>query len=196
VTATNFNPSPEAICIFDPTSLDKPEEEFAERFGIPVSAAQRILDWHSAEVASSGRGSARSDGETLYRVLSWLMGPGNAQAKTVALCFAADLQTLIGGWSTLSDAAREVGITPAALSKLQIEIQTWLQLPETQWNRTKYRLDKCKKNTKKRVTLERVAQQFRLWMQRSSHQRFTKEQKRLLRSSLNEVVAYAKHLES
>lgn len=185
----------DSLWTFDPSELDSPAEIIADRFGIPIDVARAISQWHDDEVAKvAATVDTRTGGMFLHRVLAWLMGPGDAKAKTVALCFAADLQSLIG-WSTLAEAAEDLGMTSANLSKLQTEIQAWLSLPETQWNKTKYRFQQCKTPHLKEVpTVERVAQGFRRWAQKVDRDALTSEQRAVIRKSLAEITDYVQGL--
>lgn len=185
----------EALLTFDPSDLDSPAEILADQFKIPLDVARAISAWHEQEVAKvAATVDTRTGGVFLHRVLAWLMGPGDAKAKTVALCFAADLQSLIG-WSTLAEAAEDLGMTAANLSKLQTEIQAWLQLPETQWNKTKYRVKACKVPLTKEIpTVERVAHGFRRWAQKVDRDALTPEQRAIIRKSLAEITDYVQGL--
>ena len=178
-----------------PEHLDTPAELLAERFGVSVFTATEILRWHEAEQLLHVEQTASAmGGAHLHRILAWMLGPGDAKAKAVALCFAADLQPLIG-WTTLAEAADELGMTSANLSKLQTEIQAWLELPENQWNKTKFR---CRQHgkpiTKELPTVERVAQSFRRWLQRVDVEALTAEQKALVKRTLSGVVEFAETL--
>lgn len=179
-----------------PEDLDTPAEQLAERFGIPIATAQRMADWHQAELANHvERTSSAASAAHLHRILAWMLGPGDAKAKAVALCFAADLQPLIG-WHNLSEAATDLGMTSANLSKLQTEIQAWLALPETQWNKTKYRFKQSNQPILKEMpTVERVAQSFRRWVQRVDVKKLTADQKERIIASLSEIVLFSQSLE-
>lgn len=185
----------DALWTFDPSELDSPAEILADRFRIPIETARAISQWHESEMAKvAATVDTRTGGMFLHRVLAWLMGPGDAKAKTVALCFAADLQSLIG-WSTLAEAAQDLGMTAANLSKLQTEIQAWLSLPETQWNKTKYRFQQCKAPYLKELpTVERVAQGFRRWVQKIDRKALTAEQKEVVRNTLSEITDFVRDL--
>ena len=179
-----------------PEDLDTPAEQLAERFGVPVATAQRMAEWHQAELANHvERTSSAASAAHLHRILAWMLGPGDAKAKAVALCFAADLQPLIG-WNNLSEAATDLGMTSANLSKLQTEIQAWLALPETQWNKTKYRFKQSNQPILKEMpTVERVAQSFRRWVQRVDVEKLTVDQKERIIGSLAEIVLFSQSLE-
>lgn len=179
-----------------PEDLDTPAEQLAERFGVSVFTAAEILRWHEAEqLLHVERTSSAASAAHLHRILAWMLGPGDAKAKAVALCFAADLQPLIG-WHNLSEAATDLGMTSANLSKLQTEIQAWLALPETQWNKTKYRFKQSNQPILKEMpTVERVAQSFRRWVQRVDVEKLTADQKERIIASLAEIVLFSQGLE-
>ena len=192
-----MQPDPiDATFDWNPELLDTPAETLADRFGVSLATAQRIVEWHEAELASvEDRHSHAASAGHLHRILAWLLGPGDAKAKAVALCFAADLQPLIG-WHNLSDAAADLGTTSANLSKLQTEIQAWLALPETQWNKTKYRFKQSNQPILKEMpTVERVAQSFRRWVQRVDVEKLTADQKGRIIASLSEIVLFSQGLE-
>jgi hypothetical protein len=191
-----MQPDPiDATFVWTPEQLDTPAETLADRFGVSLATAQRIVDWHEAELASveDSHSHAASAGH-LHRILAWLLGPGDAKAKAVALCFAADLQPLIG-WHNLSDAAADLGTTSANLSKLQTEIQAWLALPETQWNKTKYKFQQSNPPILKEMpTVERVAHSFRRWHQRVDVSKLTPDQITRIINSLSEIVRFTQSL--
>jgi hypothetical protein len=185
----------ESLWTFDPATLDTLAEILAEQLRIPLDAAQRVAAWHLARLDEHhAEVDSRAGGVCLHRILAWLLAAGDAKAKTVALCFAADIQGLIG-WDSLAEAAREINTTAANLSKLQTEIQAWLQLPETQWNKTKYRVKACRvPNTKEIPTVERVAQGFRRWVARVNVDAMTSAQKATVRKSLAEITTFVSRL--
>lgn len=181
----------ESLWTFDPATLDTLAEILAEELRLPLDAAQRVAAWHLVRLNEhAATVDSRAGGLFLHRILAWLLAAGDAKAKTVALCFAADIQGLIG-WDSLAEAAREINTTAANLSKLQTEIQAWLQLPETQWNKTKYRVKACKvPNTKEIPTVERVAQGFRRWVARVDVNAMTPAQKATIRRSLADITSF------
>jgi hypothetical protein len=118
--------------IWDPGSLDKPEELLAEELGLTLDQARRVLAWAERQRA----GQERTGNAELIAVirLFWRYG-SNGKMLALALAFAAGLDRQLP-FRSMREAAAASGYTVAALSKLVRNVQDSLGLPRTSHNKS------------------------------------------------------------
>jgi hypothetical protein len=118
--------------VWDPGSLDKPEELLAEELGLTLDQARRVLAWAEQQRA----GQERTGNAELIGVirLFWRYG-SNGKMLALALAFAAGLDRQLP-FRSMREAAAASGYTVAALSKLVRTVQDSLGLPRTAHNKS------------------------------------------------------------
>lgn len=118
---------------WDPSDLDSAEEQLAERLGLTVEQAARVLAW-AGELRRSESFAAGS-GELIAVIrLFWRYGQ-NSRMLALALAFAAGLDRQLP-FRSMREAAASNGYTVAQLSKLVRTVQDSLGLPRTCHNKS------------------------------------------------------------
>jgi len=99
-------------------SIDTPDQELAEQFGITPSQAKSILHWHNKELS---RAIERHEGHFLGIIVGGLLSSKNPKLASAGLAFAAGLDAL-NGLGCQSEYARKTGLSASAVSKV---VKAW-----------------------------------------------------------------------
>ncbi len=111
--------SPLASITFDLADLiDTPAEQFAERYGLSVPQAARILRWHASIVQES---LSLHLSQMLGIIVGGLLSAKNPKLSSAGLAFAASLDAL-NGLGCQREYAIANGLSPSALSKV---VKAW-----------------------------------------------------------------------
>lgn len=103
---------------------DTPEDELADRYGIPPETAKAILEWHRQETADAIR---LEQANYLQIIVGGLLASNNPKLNAAALAFAANLDAL-NGLPNQREFAKLNHISRQAVSKVVIAWKKALQL--------------------------------------------------------------------
>jgi hypothetical protein len=98
--------------------IDKPEEILADEFGIPATAAIKILAWHQREVISAVE---KEKADYLQIIVGGLLSAKNPKLNSAGLAFASNLAAL-NGLPCQREYARQIHVSPSAISKV---VRAW-----------------------------------------------------------------------
>ena len=99
-------------------SIDTPDQELAEQFGINPTQARSILEWHDRELAIA---IERHEGHFLGIIVGGLLSSKNPKLASAGLAFAAGLDAL-NGLGCQREYARKTGLSASAISKV---VKAW-----------------------------------------------------------------------
>lgn len=106
---------------------EDPACEMADDYGIPLATARAILKWHQSAVKEQ---LLSHESDMLSIVVGGLISSRNVRIAAGALAFATNMAAL-NGLGSLTDYAKQLGVTKSIISKAMKQWKTSLGLPST-----------------------------------------------------------------